>query len=241
MNLKSIIYCVMLLVLYGKEGFGQIEDFGWSDFVTAGNSANGKMIGTKYIYSLHNSTNYFFHKDWYEGTLMASDGEAYSEIPLRYDAFNDELVAYNSTVKGLFVVDKFSVDAFTVKTPHNGTQYFRRMSLAELDNKEHYFEIIYSGKVSLVSFHRITEHKISLYTNQFGQPDNREYILAAQCFLLFQDQAALRILPGKRSVLSLFPERKRELRRLLKLNQIEDFSIGGIPKVVELLDKEGYF
>ena len=241
MNVRSIVYCFIVFILSGKEGFGQIEDFGWSDFVTAGNSTKGKMIGTKYIYSLHSSTNYFFHKDWYKGTLMASDGEVYSEIALRYDAFNDELVVYNNSVKGLFVVDKFSVDAFTVKTPHNGMQYFRRMSLAELDNKEHYFEIIYSGNVSLVSFHRITEHKISLYTNQFGQPDNREYILSAQNFLLFQDQTARRLSAGKRSVLSLFPERKRELRRLLKLNQIEDFSIGGIPKVVELLEKEGYF
>jgi hypothetical protein len=67
---------------------------------------------------------------------------------VRYDAFNDELVAVNERVKGQFVVDKYLVKSFTVDVPGLGLQNFRKLVLNEFGQKERYFEVLYDYSLS---------------------------------------------------------------------------------------------
>jgi hypothetical protein len=241
MKLRSFLYCMMLFVLTGKNGLGQIDDFAWIDFSMADNSSIGKLTGTKYNYALRGNLNYFYHSDWFKGTITTSDGDVHTGYSLRYDAFNDELVAVNIRVKGIFVVDKFSVKSFTVDVPGFGLQNFRKLLLNEFGQNEHYFEVLYDGKVALMSRTRITEHKKSIYKNKLGELDDREYRLDKQYFLLQPDHALLSIFPGRKSILNLFPEQKKEIRQLFRRNRIDDYSLNGIPRIIALLDQENYF
>ena len=102
---KHIIIGLVSIVIFCNTVSGQMDDFYWSDYRHAENSEEGKLTGTKFIYSVVINVDYFYHKDWYKGTLITEDGETHTGISLRYDAFNDELVAYNPSVKGLFVVE----------------------------------------------------------------------------------------------------------------------------------------
>jgi hypothetical protein len=232
---------LMLFVLIGKTGLGQIDDFAWFDFSMADNSNYGKLTGTKYNYAFRGNLNFFYHSDWYKGTIYTTDGDVHTGYSLRYDAFNDELVAVNVRVKGLFVVDKYSVKSFTVDVPGLGLQNFRKLALNEFGQKERYFEVLYDGKVTLVSSTRITEHKKNIYRNKLGELDDREYRLEKQCFLLQPDHAFRSIFPGRKSILNLLPERKREIRQLLRRSRIDDYSLNGIPRIVTLLDQKNYF
>jgi hypothetical protein len=238
---QYIITGLMGFVLFCNTAIGQMDDFYWSDYHSAANSEAGKLTGTKFIYSVVMNVDYFYHKDWHKGNLITEDGETHTGISLRYDAFNDELVAYNPSVKGLFKVDKYIVRSFFVEVPGAGNQHFKRASLDEFSKREHFFEVLYEGGVTLMRRNRIIERKTSLYKNKYGKLDNRLYELMQQNFVLLPDQTVRRIYPGRKSVISLFPDKKRELRRLFRLNHIDDYTLRGLPRIVELMDREGYF
>jgi hypothetical protein len=240
-NIRIFSYFLLLFVVTGKTGYGQMDDFAWFDFPMADNSDNGKLTGTKYNYAFRGNLNYFYHSDWYAGTIYTTDGDVHSGYSLRYDAFNDELMAVNVRVKGLFVVDKSLVKSFTVEVPGWGVQVFRKLELKEFGQKERFFEVLYEGKIALLSYTTITEHKTSAYRNKTGELDDREYKLEKQYFLLKPDLSLRSISPGRKSMLNLFPERKKEIRQLLRRNRIDDYSLNGIPGIIALLDRENYF
>ncbi len=238
---NTIFALIPAVLMYIKPVAGQLDNFYWSDFTKASNYESGKLTGNKYVYSIVKNSDFFYQPDWFKGTVTTLDGEIHSEISLRYDAFNDELVAYNTHVKGLFVVDKYTVSTFTVDVPGKGKQIFRKASLDLMGKREHYFEVLYEGGVTLMRRNRIVERKVSLYKNKYGKLDNRSYDLMLQNFVLLNDQTVRRIFPGRKSVINLFPDRKKDLRRLFRRNHIQDYSIEGLPRIVMLLDIEGYF
>jgi hypothetical protein len=217
-----------------------MDDFHWMDYQSAGNRINGKITGTKYNYAFRGNLNYFYLADWYPGTIETVDGEIHSGYNLRYDAFNDELVALNTRVKGLFTADKYLVKSFTVIEPGSGPQTFRKMKLDEFQQKEQFFKVLYEGKVLLISRVRITEHKISAYKNRLGELDDREYRLNQLFYLVKADGSYRFFSPGRKSILNLCPEQKKEVRQLLRRHLIDDFSPEGIPGIIALLEKENY-
>jgi hypothetical protein len=68
----------------------------------------------------------FYKKDWVEGTITLKDGDVFEGVRMRYMAFGDELVAYNSNIHALFIVDKNTVKQFTIKTPLSSGSFAER-------------------------------------------------------------------------------------------------------------------
>jgi hypothetical protein len=241
MIVRKILSGIILVIISVNVSMGQMDDFMWNENIIPAQSSDYKLTGTKYLYSLHSNAHHFLHKEWYPGRLITADGSEIRDIKLRYDAFNDELVVYNSKVLGLFVVDKYSVSGFEVEIPQTSGQLFKKLYLPEFSTKEHYLQVHYAGYVSLLSANRIVERKTSFYKNKFGKLEDRNYELVQQYIVQYPDQSLKRIIPGRKSLMNLFPARKKELRKLFRVNHIYDFGNAGIPGIVALLDKEGYF
>jgi len=241
MKRKRNTLCCLLFILAITPARAQLDDFGWMDFPEAGNRENGKLTGTKYNYAFRGNLNYFYNNDWYPGSVTTTDGRLHSGYNLRYDAYNDELVALNTRVKGLFVVDKSLIQAFTIEVPGVKPRLYRKIRLDEFQQKEHFFEVLYEGGVTLVSRNRITEHKTSAYKNKHGELDDREYRAVQHFYLLKADGSFLSFPEGRKSILNLFPEMKKEIRQLLRRHFIDNFSPDGLPGIIALLEHEKYF
>jgi hypothetical protein len=220
---------------------GQMDDFNWGESQYAGNSTGIRLTGDKYQFSLTHNANYFYHTAWHEGTLTTRDRETQPVAGLRYDAFNDEVVVYNEHVKGLFVIDKYAVTGFSVMVPGAGLQTFRKMLVGATGTSERFLEVIYEGNVTLYRSNRIFRRKTALYRNKLGELDNQVFDLVQVYFIGENDQQVKRINPGRKSVLSLFPDQKKQVRRLLRSYQISDYSLNGVPAIVKILDEKGYF
>jgi hypothetical protein len=237
----NIIPYILVFAAFPLLSAAQLDDFSWSDAKYAGNSIQSKLIGSKYVYNLHASLHYFIQNDWYKGTLTTVDGELHNRIHLRYEAFNDQVIAYNENVKGLFIPDKFTVHAFTIELPDGTLQHYRKLSPDEFGHRERYFEVIHEGNVTFLNYSRIIERKASLYKNRLGKLDDRQYHLVQQYYLLIPGKPLMRIHPGRKSILSLFPDQKREIRRLIRQYRIPDYTKSSLPVIIELLDREGFF
>ena len=241
MIVKKLLFCLLVTNTVFQASKGQVDDFTWNEFIIPSSSSDQKITGTKYLYSLHSASNHFMQKEWFPGVLQTIDGSAYTDFKLRYDALNDAVVAYNPKVKGFFVVDKYLVSSFKIDVPMTSGEYYRRMTLPEFSAKEHFFQVLHEDNAVLLRFNRVTERKTAAYRNVFGVMDNRQYILEGQYLLLYPGGSATRISTGRKSIMNLFPERKKELRKLFREEQIFAFDIMAIPRIIALLDRQGYF
>ncbi len=241
MNPNRLILCISIIIGMATQVAAQIDDFSWGESLHTGNSTGIRLTGDKYQFSLTHNANYFYHTVWNEGTLTTRDGETHPVVGVRYDAFNDEVVVYNDHVKGLFVVDKYAITGFSVMAPGEGVQTFRKMAIGTTGKSERFLEVLYEGEVTLFRSNRIFKRKTALYRNKLGQLDNQVYDLVHVYFICTDDQVLKRINPGRKSILSQFPDQKKQVRRLLRSYQISDYSLNGIPVIVKILDEKGYF
>ncbi len=118
---------------------------------------------------------------------------------------------------------------------------FRKLSLEGTDKKEHYYEVLHRGKVTLVSRVMIVERQTYLYKNKLGRLDNRSYTTERQFYLMVSDGVYQRLHSGKKNMLALFPGKEKEVRRLFRHQLIHDFSDTGLAAIIAMLDREGYF
>ncbi len=241
MRLFTPFLILFALVVSGGTARGQMDDFAWGDFSRAANSNNGKLSGTRFLMEMVTTPFHFYHPSWMEGTVTTAEGETYDGLRLRYDALHDELVAFNDRVNGLYVVDKYRVASFTVTGNDGMTSQFRKFSPEGSQEKEKYYEVLYEGSVTLLCSHRIVERQTSLYRNKYGRLDNRSFEPGMLFFLVGGDSRLLPVFPSRRSLISLFPEQKREVRRFFRKQTSFDYSEMMIPIWISKLDKEGFF
>ncbi len=240
MSIRNLWFTLCLIVL-SFAASAQIEDFVWSDFTDAGNFDTEKLTGTKYIYSVFTARDHFYQPEWYEGTLTTIHGEVLTSYKLRYNGFTGELVAYNDRVKGLFVVDRKIVADFSVNHPDGTIQRFKKLTLRGPETPEFYFEILHEGEISVISHVRITEQNTSLFKNEFGLLDNRRFETLRTHYLVLADGSHMRIYSGRKWLLQLFPDRKKEVRRFLREQGFYDFRTPQLPRVLTRLDQANFF
>jgi hypothetical protein len=208
------------------------------------NRLQGKLTGQVYYLSLTSNANYFLQQDWVEGTITLKDGDVFEGLRMRYMAYGDELIAYNSNISALFIVDKNTVKQFTFKTLLSSGNFAERkfINLDSLDVflDRTYFEELYSGTVKLLVFYQIEETKISPYVDRSGKMSDTEFKLKTIYYLLTDSIGLTRIQLKNRSLFTLYPENKKEIRRLLRQNRIAIVDEHSAIQVFKLLDENGY-
>ena len=208
------------------------------------NRLHGKLTGEVYFLSLTSNASHFLQKDWVEGTITLKDGDVFEGIRMRYMAYGDELVVYNSNIKTLFIVDKNTVKQFTFKTPLSSGNFAER-KFVNLDSlgvflDRTYFEELYSGTVQLLVFHQIEERKISPYIDSSGKLSDTEFRMNKIYYLLSKVNELTRFQLKNRSLYNLFPENKKEMRKLLRKNKINIIDESSAVQAFDLLDVNGF-
>jgi hypothetical protein len=151
---------------------------------------------------------------------------------------------YNGNIKRLFIADKNTVKQFTFKTPLSSGNFAERkfINLDSLDVflDRTYFEELYSGTVKLLVFYQIEDTKISPYVDRSGKMSDTEFKLKTIYYLLTDSIGLTRIQLKNRSLFSLYPENKKEIRRLLRKNRIAIVDEHSAIQAFKLLDDNGF-
>lgn len=236
-------WIIFLLVLgFGSlRSFGQMEDFHWGDPANMGNPGPGKLMGANYSFLVGASNQHFYHKDWNDGTILTIDNILHENIRLRYDGFHDELIAFNVRTNGLVKVDKNTVVEFTADTGSGKVEKFRNLNLAGNSGKQMYAEVLYEGGIILVRSNRIEEYKTSLYKDQLGKLKNTTFLLNQQYYIVKPDHSVQRMHAGRKPILNLFPGKKKEIRRMLRKEEVYSYRVENLPSIIRLLDENNYF
>lgn len=238
-TLKSIL--VACIVLFSFNGTAQILN-SWPTYNQSSNRLEGKLQGEIYYMSSLANNNFFLQKDWVTGSITLTDGDVFENVKLRYMAFGDELVAYNDNARTLFIVEKNTVKEYTFKSSGIGLNVQRRfvnLDSLNLVGGKSYFEELYTGGAKLLAYHFVNAVKVTPYTDNTGIMRDTEYKAAVNYFLFTNKNELFRIQRKKASFYKIYPENKKEIRKLFRKNRISLIDQNSLIQAINLLDEAG--
>lgn len=240
--MQKIKYLLVVgVVLLTLKGITQNLD-GWQPYAKSSNRLQGKLQGQIYYLSTLSNANFFLQKDWVTGSITLTDGDVFSPVKLRYMSYGDELVAYNDNVRTLFIVEKNTVKEFTytlANDPYNREIKFINLDSLNLPGGKSYFEELYDGSAKLLVYHFVNEVKVTPFTDNTGIMRDSEFRPAINYFLLNQKNELFRIQRKKASFYKVYPEHKKEIRKLFRKNRISLIDQNSLIQAFNLLDEAG--
>jgi hypothetical protein len=236
------ILWVVLSCLIPLTGMAQNSTINWEVLNENSNRLEGKLTGLSYrIPPLANKI-HFLQDSWVEGNILLEDGDLFDSVRIRYNTFQDELVVYNPNLKQLFIVDKEKVNSFTFNYPQGQQKFVKLYFDAFVDAGYRYFDLKYKGSRWLVAFHYIYEEKTSVYRDAYGKLRDTRLKPKKTYFMYFPEEEQFRRVQEKRRwFVKLFPENKREVRRMFRRNNLRRFDEKEMIQAFELLDDAGFF
>lgn len=225
----------MLIVFNSK---GQSTGFYWNNLNENSNRLEGKLTGEVYRLKPQENKHYFYHDKWYEGSIVLSDGDVFENRRLRYMSFSDKLIAYNIANNSLFIVDKDVISKFYIDS-ENLKQKFVRLYFDGFIKGNRYFEELYSGGRDLLAYHVIKEKKTEPYKNELGLMSDTEYEKGKVYFMYSESTGFKRVRIIRQPFNSIFPEQKKQIKRLLRKNGISIADELSLIRAVSQLDKAG--
>jgi hypothetical protein len=242
MSLKKIIKIIAVLpaLLFAISGRSQESNFNWEALGENSNRLYGKLTGTIYYVPPDGNLKHFFQDGWYEGTVLLEDGDLFTGLRLRYLAYGDELVVYNPNLRQLFIADKEKVESFTIQVPW-GRQEFIKLYFDGISKGDRYFGLLYNGARKLLAFHYIYDEKTQVYRDKYGRLKNSQLRLRTIYYMYDPERGYLKLQSKRRSFIRLFPENKREVRRIFRRNNLRRFDEKELIQAFELLDENGFF
>lgn len=154
---------------------------------------------------------FFVENGWNKGSVVYG-GVYYEDIPVLYDLVKDEIVILYHDGKSKITLHPENVDRFSllghsfIRLPH--------VPIKGRDMAAGFYDLLYDGEAKvLVKRTKLIKEDISSGTfRRFTEQDNRLYIKKGNVFYNVK---------SKGSVLRVFKDKKRELRKFLKNNKVQ--------------------
>lgn len=221
MRLSKPLLC--LLILFATCSFAQKADTTWlagrhaatypvASYKEANELSQNLYNGRIYfVYDSRQEEHQFYEsRKWIKGSVYY-DGQQYDSIPMLYDIYYDQLVIKH------FYGDYMLLQTEKVRDFHMlGHHYVRQVSGREVgkDMRTAFYDKIYEGPTSAIV--RRTKQR------QEKIVDKRVISLyPGKNFYFVWKDGAYHSVHTKKSVLRLFPENQKQLRRALRDNQIK--------------------
>jgi hypothetical protein len=236
---KYLFACLPVLLCI--QGWSQDQEFNWEKLGENSNRLEGKLSGTIYHLPLDANSTHFFHDKWVKGMVILEDGDIFNEVNIRYLAYGDELVVFNSNLGQLFIADKEKVKSFSVDL-NSGTQKFVKISNTAEGGEERYFELLYSGTNWLLAFHFLFDEKTDVYRDDHGKLKDTRLILKTAWYMYdTPNEKLIRLQNKRKAFINLAGIHKKEARKLFRQNQLHWYNSFKMVKAFELMDKAGFF
>ena len=162
-----------------------------------------------HYYSRLNGTP-FYNQNWLAGDVTMKSGDIYKGLPLRYDAFRDELVYFNEVNNNAIIIDKYAIVGFTLTHNNGDIELFEPMydkGLRGMNGR--YMSILLKDSISVI---RKYEAKEDTYNTPSGNGKSAEFV--HQYTTYTWNGKELSIVPKRRgAIFNQYPTHKDELRK----------------------------
>lgn len=145
----------------------------------------------------------YFLNQWVKGRIDMVTGANYESVPLKYDAFSQNLVLRRDAMRDSIVVFPNQVKQFLLRTDDGAEWVFRRypnVKISDNNLKDGYFLVLYDGKTSLLKrvskVFKKADYKDPYSTNVRYDAYNSDFAY----FILKPDNTLVKIKKSKKSL-----------------------------------------
>jgi len=201
----------MLNGLMDSYRFKKMTDGAYSNF----NLKMSEIQGTLYL-----------NEEFSTGKIITSEGATFENIPLRYNAYSDDLEFQKGE-------DTYNIDPKTIiRRAEFGGAVFGCMkydSFGKIQNG--LFEILTEGKATLLVKYTIKfleKEKVQA----FADPKPARFDAPKKEYYMTMDGAPAKLITNKKSLLELFGDRKDEMESYISKNKLSVREDEGLTKII---------
>lgn len=238
MNARLIIILSGLLAMPYLNTRGQELHNPLIKLTPASNTLNYKLQGKKYYVRSSPIGSEFLTDGWCIGYVILGNGDRYENLTLRLNTHLDELIEYNGRAGSAIMLDKAAISEFSLNFEDGHTELFRKIFYGKFPKGDRYFSVLYEGKFMVLLWYKTEEHNVSVYYDNQGIMRDNKFVLTKNYYLVFPDQEMNKFLFKRRSFLNLFPEQKKQIRRIIRKNHVLFDNEKEIVRVVRLIEAE---
>lgn len=228
-------YILIILLLICKNVDAQTINMTEVDSIFSTN-----LTGETYVEFRGYNGSQYYNSEWIDSDILLSTGEKLYNKKFKYNGLLDEVIWLNTSIPGLFQVDKEFICDFWLKKVKDRPIHFKRINVNDTikNHKSDIFaEVIVEGNVSFY-IHR----QISVVDVQSIMRDNKLYpyktIAPTPIYYIklpTNKYAKLSKL-GRISFQKVFPDQKKMIRKLIRENHLDMRTENGLKEMIELMN-----
>lgn len=181
-----------------------------------------KIKGTRLLPYTYAAGRPYLYTNFLSGEIELADGSKIGDLKLIYSSYRDELIYYNSEISAQIVIDKGTLNGFSLTDEQGIKRIFRLLYYGGYEPGMRFFEILTDGQIKLLAYRKVTLDVCVPYNDMSGKLNNMNYQEAYSFYLYHPEKGYELIRINKNSLLSKFsqPDQK-QIKILLRKNGIK--------------------
>lgn len=200
-----------------------------------------KIKGVRYVPYPSLDGSPFLSDIWLQGHVEFSNGEISDSLSLRYSAYEDELIYYNKEIPCHVVIDKETINGFSLVNENGNTRFFRKQYYGESQPGDRFFEVLSKGATDLIVFRRHFLKTVPPYIGELGLMNNQAYAADYQ-YLFYSTEKGYTIarLNGNSFLEKFAIKDRKQIQRVLRKNKINIQDEETLVQAWHVIEKGGF-
>ncbi|MFV0266575.1 MAG: hypothetical protein ACK5HT_05505 [Draconibacterium sp.] len=170
----------------------------------------------------------FLNQEFINGSVYTTTKFQYTDIPLRYNIFNDNIEFKTPENKILAIaapetIDKITFGDYTM-------EYLSYMNVKKV--RKGYMLLITKGKASLYAKPEVI-YKKATEAGAYKEPEPAKFERRSDIFYIRIETASAQRIDNKKDLLQVFPDHQNDMEAFVKKNKISPAKIDELKSVIE--------
>ena len=167
-----------------------------------------------------------------DGAVVLNTGAKYSDIPLRYNVYNDLIEFKNPKGKVFNINDPSSIDELTI-----GSSKFIYVNFIHSNKEKHLFaEVLSEGKASLLKHHRLSlQPAKQAETHRAAQPP--KFVKIPSEYLIKKEGGNVQLVKNKKELLLMLTDRSKEINDMIAREKLSVKEESDLKRIVDFYNQ----
>lgn len=174
----------------------------------------------------------YLFNDWSTGNIIMYNSQEATNVKLKYNILDNELIYYNDRHRRLFTVDRNTIISFTLKPGSTDSMYFEKYDGEEIGyriRKNDFVHVMYNGKIKFLARH-------TAEISEANDISSKDKIFPKNIYFIETPNGTNEIKLNLRSVQKTFPHQKQEIKKLATQVRFRKKSELSMTKLIEQID-----
>jgi hypothetical protein len=200
-----------------------------------------KLAGEWYIPEVGYYGNQLFRKKWYKGEVFLWNGRTAHDKKLAYNVVQDALIWLDDAGGKVIRLDKGLITGFVLRDEAGKEMLFKNIRIRPLfsrDTAQVFVQVLFEGKrLAIYAQRKIEDYYNKRYGGTVSDAAGTTFEPRPEYYLFDQGvQVAKMTKISRKNLLRVFPQEKKQIKRILRKHHVAVRDEPMLIKAVELID-----